>query len=93
MLWLFHCCCVVFSLLLELASAFTTQIPSDKLKTIDSESKMETAPRGAGKCPPLVSTTQAHVLSASMCTSARTATSSAILNPGERVNAVAGVKA
>lgn len=42
-----------FSLLFELASSFMTQIPSDKLKMIDSESKMETAPQGASKCPHL----------------------------------------
>ena len=40
-----------FFLLLELASAFMTQIPSDKLKMIDSESKMETAPQGVSDCP------------------------------------------
>lgn len=40
-------------LLLELASAFMTQIPTDKLKMIDSESKMETAPQAASECPHL----------------------------------------
>lgn len=30
-----------------------TQIPSDKLKMIDSESKMETAPQGMSDCPHL----------------------------------------
>ena len=33
-------------LLLELASAYMTQILSDKFKMIDSESKMETPPQG-----------------------------------------------
>lgn len=55
-------CCWVFSpLLLELASAFMTQIPSDKLKMIDSESKMETAPRGASDCPRLCPHTSARL--------------------------------
>lgn len=56
----FHCCCVVSFLLLELASAFMTQIPSDKLKMIDSESKMETAPQGVSECPHLCPHTSAR---------------------------------
>lgn len=37
-----------------------TQIPSDKLKMIDSESKMETAPRGVSECPHLCPHTSAR---------------------------------
>ena len=48
-----------FFLLLELASAFLTQIPSDKLKMIDSESKMETATQGENACPFLCPRTSA----------------------------------
>lgn len=58
-----------------------TQIPSDKLKMIDSESKMETAPQGERESVSTCSRTQVHLLSACMCMHERcTKTSGAILS-------------